>query len=290
MWLDGKFVLDAEAKTSLLSHSLHYGGAVYEGIRFYKTEGGRHAIFRLKDHLKRLQASARTMSMETYTIKALTDATIKAVRQSGLEEGYIRPMVFRGEGLGLMSLGILVHTMVAVLPWNKGPDSITLATTGMVRLHPGSTNVKAKVAGHYVNSYLAAAQAREKGADDALLLDWQGDLAETSVANVFIVRGERIFTPRRDHIFPGITRDTVIAILAANDRKVVERHISLDEALQCDAMFVAGTAAEVLPVARLNDRVFEPGHGVVTLCHNLYQRVIRGGLGKTFPDWLTFVD
>ena len=287
MWFDGKFVADADAHVSLLSHSLHYGGAVYEGIRFYQTADGRKAVFRLQDHLVRLHQSAQVMGMEMYPMKVLEDVIVQAVRMSSYEEGYIRPMVFRGEGIGLMASNISVHTMIAILPWAKGQESIRLVTSPIVRLHPGSTNIEVKVAGHYVNSYLAAAEARKRDADDALLLDWQGYVAETSVANVFFLKGNRIFTPKRGSIFPGITRDTTMSLLAASGQIVEERNLSLSQAMFCDAMFLAGTACEILPVTRLDQREFCSYDSRVARCMDLYQQAIRHGLRE---DWLTYVD
>lgn len=289
IWLDGKFC--KAMQVSLLAHSLHYGGAVYEGLRFYKTDSGVRAIFRLKDHLERLLASASVMGMEiSYSVNDLMQVAVQAVQRSGLEEGYIRPMIYRGEGIGLMSANISVHTMIAILPWGKGQESITLTTSSFIRMHPGSTNIRAKVAGHYVNSYLAAAEARKSGVDDALLLDYKSNVAETSVANVFFVKGETVFTPARENIFPGITRDTVIVTLAAAGRIVEERNISLAEVLQSDAMFVVGTAAEVLPVVKLDGKEFNVNHPAVLRCRGIYQRAIRGGLLGAPDHWLTYVD
>lgn len=288
-WLDGKFVRDVEARVGLLSHSLHYGGAVYEGIRFYMTIDSCRAIFRLKDHVERLVASATAMGMETYPVEMLMTAIVEAVQLSGLEAGYIRPMVFRGEGIGLMSANIASHTMIAVLPWADGPPSTRLVTSQFIRLHPRSTKIEVKAAGHYVNSYLAAAEARKQGADDALLCDWQGNVAETSVANVFFVKGERVFTPKRGNIFAGLTRYTVIELLKQVGVEVEECDFSLAQALFCDAMFVAGTATEVLPVVKLNDKQFDLENSTVLCCRNVYKQVVTGGLHDTPTDWLTYV-
>ena len=291
MWLDGKTV--EKVAVSPLSHSLHYGGAVYEGIRFYQTQDGRRAIFRLNDHLKRLLVSAVVMRMKIpYSLDQLMQATIAEVRQSGLEEGYIRPIVFRGEGLGLMSRGNVAHTLIAVVPWVDGPESTTLAFSHMIRMHPVSTVITAKVAGHYVNSYLAAAEAQDRGADDALLLDYQGNVAEASVANVFIVKGDSVITPPSGNIFCGITRDTVIRLLdVIRGQKVEERTVSpIDALFRADAMFVAGTAAEVLPVAKLDDRDFDVGNKTVVLCRDLYRQAITGALSGAPDCWLAYVD
>lgn len=275
MWFDGKFVGDAESHMSLLSHSLHYGGAVYEGIRFYEfPHNFWRSVFRLQDHIDRLLASAQAMDMEVpYRAEELCEAVLESVRASNLQAGYIRPAIFRGEGIGLMSPGIVVHAMIAVLELPHGPKSINLATSKMIRLHPHSSDIKAKVAGHYVNSYLAAAAAKKLGADDALLLDYEGNVAETSVANVFFVKGEKIFTPKADNIFPGITRDTILSF-----GNYEERNVSLEEAKDAEAMFVTGTACEVLPVARLDDKVFDTEHRFVQRMRSYFWGVVDSSI------------
>ena len=292
VWYDGKLVKNEEVGVSPLSHSLHYGGAVFEGIRFYEIPcGSARAVFRLKDHIDRLLASACAMGMEIpYGVEELCEAVLDTIKQSNLQAGYIRPIIFRGEGIGLMSSGITVHVMVAVMPWVKGRESVNLATSQTIRLHPSSTNINVKVAGHYVNSWMAATEAKSLGADDALLLDWEGNVAEASVANVFFVKGDKIFTPSRKNIFSGITRNTVIHFCSKWSNAVEERTVTFAEAKDADAMFLAGTACEVLPVAKLDGKQLNTNHSIVLYCRNVYQKVVQAGLPKmTLDHWLTNV-
>ena len=286
MWFDGEFIEDAQARVSPLSHSLHYGGAVYEGIRFYEfPHNFWRSVFRLQDHINRLLVSAQVMDMESpYGAEELCEAVLESVKKSDLQAGYIRPAIFRGEGIGLMSPGIPVHTMIAVLPWAQGPDSISLATSKMIRLHPRSTSIGAKVAGHYVNSYLAAAEAKKSRANDALLLDYEDNVAETSIANVFFVKGETIFTPKTENIFPGITRDTILYLCHGE-----ERDVSLQEAKEADAMFVTGTACEVLPVARLDDKVFDTENPLVRKIRAFFGHVVDSSCPVNKP-WLSTLE
>jgi len=291
VWSDGK-LMEKEKVIGPLSHSLHYGGAVFEGIRFYEIPCSRkRAIFRLEDHIQRLLASACVMGMEIpYGAEELCEAVLATIKQSNLQAGYIRPLIFRGEGIGLMSQVIEVYTMIAVLPWTDGPKSAKLATSSLMRLHSASTVIGAKIAGHYVNSYMAAARARKQGADDALLLDYEGNVAESSVANVFFVRGKKVFTPKQGNIFSGITRNTVIQLLDLLGIEVVEREISLAEALKFNAMFLTGTACEVLPVSELDDRKFDTDHPIVLHCREMYRQAVSGNLLSAPANWLTYVD
>jgi branched-chain amino acid aminotransferase len=288
VWYDGKFV--EEVGIPLTTHSLHYGGAVFEGIRFYRTHDGWRAVFRLDDHLERLMYSAGVMEMVCpFSVAELKEATLELIRRSGLSEGYIRPVVFQGDGLGLCADNLPVHTGIIVLPWHQRTEPLQLIKSSLVRLHPASAFMEAKVAGHYVNSRLAALEAKRAGADDGLLLDYKGSVAETSVANVFFINGGRVFTPARGSIFPGLTRSTVISLCAEQGIEVQEGRITLGGAFFSDAMFAAGTACEVLAVSRLGDKAYDIANPVLLRCRELYQQAIRGQLAPR-TQWLTVVE
>lgn len=274
LWLDGKFTETAN-EVSLLSNSLHYGGAVFEGIRFYEMRSCQRGIFRLSDHIKRLVASATFAGMTCpFSESDLEQAVIQSVLASGLPEGYIRPIVFQGEGLPLTGR-LAVHVAVAVTEWPKQPDSVTLQTSQFIRTHPRSTILQAKIAGHYVNSCLASREAKLNGFGDALLLDYEGNVADSTTANVFFVKGKRIFTPTADNIFVGITRDTMLVTLEREGYGVIEKKISLSEAYEADGMFLAGTACEILPVSKLDEVEF-CSNNLVEECRRLYSNIVRG--------------
>jgi len=285
IWFDGSFV--NEANVSVLAHSLHYGGAVFEGIRFYNSAKGS-AVFRLGDHVRRLFFSAEFVGMELpLSRERVCEVVLEAVKRSGLTQGYIRPLVFRGEGLGLSSAGSEAHLAVIVLPWKKSSTGIRLKVSSIIRLHPRSTVLQAKIAGHYVNSFLAAAEAKKSGADDSLLLDYKGNLGETSVANVFVVNGARVATPPADCIFAGITRDSVMRLCKYAGIAVEETDIALKMAWEAAAVFIAGTASEVCPVTEL-DSLAVPNCAVARKCRRLYNLAVMGNL-EAFSHWLTCV-
>lgn len=254
------------------------------------THEGRIAIFRLDDHLKRLLFSASVMEMTCrFSAAELKSAIIEMVRHSGLSEGYVRPIIFQGEGLGLCADNLPVHTGIIVLPWKQRTEPLRLIKSSLKRLHPASAVMEAKIAGHYVNSRLAALGAKSAGADDGLLLDHEGCVAETSVTNVFVINNGRISTPARGNIFPGLTRASVIDLCAEEGIDVQECKIPLAGAQTCDALFVAGTAYEILAVSRLGDRVYDTTNPILLRCQELYQQAVRGQIPSR-TDWLTYVD
>ncbi len=288
MWFNGEFV--HETHVPMTAHSLHYGGAVYEGIRFYRTSNNGRAVFRLEDHLNRLLGSARVMEMECpFPISALKQAALELIRRSGLTEGYVRPIIFNGEGLGLCADHLPVNTGIVVLPWLQRVEPLRLMQSSWIRMHPASSVVEAKIAGHYVNSRLAALEAKKAGADDALLLDFEGNVAETSVANIFIVKKGKVFTPARGNIFSGITRSSLLQLSAQYSVSVTEKKVSLLEAQSCDAMFVVGTACEVLAVSAFGERELDISNQLLLLCQELYQKAVHGLIPFRL-QWLTYVD
>jgi branched-chain amino acid aminotransferase len=287
LWYNGSFV--DSASTDAMGHSLHYGTGVFEGIRFYETAQGP-AIFRLADHMKRLFYSAQVMGLEVpYSEAELTQAVIDTVKQSGLTSGYIRPLIFYGEGpLGVIPKQNKVNTIIGVLPWDKYFDkhAVHVYLSDMIRPHPLSTDMKAKISGNYQNSMLAGKQAKSKGCDEALLLDYQGNVAEGSAANFFLISDKQIITPKLGTILPGITRDSVMVLAREMGCEVVERDIKPDELGSAQEAFFTGTAAEVTLIYQINQKVYIDAT-VSKKLQDAYSKLVVGQAGH--PEWLTFV-
>ena len=297
IWFDGEFVPWREAKVHVLTHTLHYGMGVFEGVRAYKAEGGT-AIFRLREHTKRLFNSAKIMGMRIpFDFDTLIAAQKEVVRKNGLESAYIRPMAFYGsEGMGLHAEGLSVHVIVAAWSWGAylGEDGkergIRVKTASFVRQHVNAAMCKAKTNGHYVNSMLAVAEAAAAGCDEALLLDTDGYVAEGSGENIFIVKDGVLITPEPTAALAGITRDTVMQLAREEGYEVVERRITRDEVYIADEAFFTGTAAEVTPIRELDGRTIGTGaRGPITeRLQRLYFDAVHGRLPR-HRDWLTYV-
>jgi len=295
IWLDGKFVPWGQAQVHVLTHTLHYGLGVFEGIRCYETDSGG-AVFRLKEHVDRLFASAHIVGIEIpFTNAQVFGACVETVRKNGLKACYIRPLVFVGDGeMGLSAAGNPVRVAVAVWPWGSylGDEGvrngIRVKTSSFQRFHVNTLMSKAKVVGHYVNSILASAEVRKAGYNEALMLDPEGFVAECSGENVFIVRGNRVKTSPLTSVLEGITRDTVITLLRARGLEVSEERFTRDEVYIADEMFITGTAAEVTPVRELDDRRIGSGKpGPVTkVLQDEYAAAIRGR-SPQYRHWLT---
>ncbi|MBE0435674.1 MAG: branched-chain amino acid transaminase, partial [Methylomicrobium sp.] len=254
IWLDGKWVEWREAKVHVLTHTLHYGAGVFEGLRAYKTDQGT-AIFRLAEHTDRLFRSAKILNMTMpYGKEELNQAHCEAVSKNNLETAYIRSMCFYGsEGMGLRADNLQVHVMIAAWQWGAylGVENIErgirVRTSSYTRNHVNSTMCKAKANGNYINSILALQEALATGYDEALLLDHEGFAAEGSGENLFIVRNGKIYTPETTSALEGITRDTVITIAKEQGLEVSEKRITRDEIYVADEAFFTGSAAEVTP-------------------------------------------
>ncbi len=297
IWFDGEFVPWREAKVHVLTHTLHYGMGVFEGVRAYKAEGGT-AIFRLREHTERLFNSAKIMGMRIpFDFDTLIAAQKEVVRKNGLESAYIRPMAFYGsEGMGLHAEGLSVHVIVAAWSWGAylGEDGkergIRVKTASFVRQHVNAAMCKAKTNGHYVNSMLAVAEAAAAGCDEALLLDTDGYVAEGSGENIFIVKDGVLITPEPTAALAGITRDTVMQLAREEGYEVVERRITRDEVYIADEAFFTGTAAEVTPIRELDGRTIGTGaRGPITeRLQRLYFDAVHGRLPR-HRDWLTYV-
>ena len=297
IWNDGQLVPWREATVHVLTHSLHYGVAVFEGLRAYKTDSGT-AIFRLQDHTKRLFASAHILRMKMpYDQDTINEAQVAVLRENNLESAYIRPIAFYGsEGMGLRADNLSTHVMVAAWDWGAylGSDGlkngIKVKTSSYSRLHVNVSMCRAKASGHYINSILALQEAQDNGADEALLLDTEGFVMEGSGENIFIVRNNQVITPDLASALEGITRGTVISLLGDMGYQVVERRITRDEVYICDEAFFTGTAAEVTPIRELDSRQIgtgEPGP-VIKRLQERYFDVVEGRDGK-YQHWLTHI-
>jgi branched-chain amino acid aminotransferase len=298
IWLDGELVPWREAKTHVLTHSLHYGMGVFEGLRAYLTERGT-AIFRLQDHTNRLFRSAHILMMSMPYDKGMINAACcTVVRENGLESGYIRPICFYGpEGMGLRADNLKVHVVVAAWAWGaylgaEGMEQgIRVKTSSYTRHHVNIAMCKAKATGNYMNSMLALREALSCGCDEALLLDVDGYVAEGSGENFFLVRDGILYTPELTSALEGITRDAVLALAAEIGVPVREKRITRDEVYSADEAFFTGTAAEVTPIREVDGRRIGNGRrGPVTeRLQALYFDQVHGRRGE-YPEWLTLVD
>jgi len=297
IWLDGTWLPWREAKVHVLTHTLHYGCGVFEGLRAYRTERGP-SVFRLRDHTDRLFRSAHIMKMSIpFDKDTLDQAQLEAVARNNLESAYIRPMCFFGaEGMGLHAHGLAVHVMVAAWQWGSylGAENmargIRVRTSSYARNHVNSIMCKAKANGNYLNSILAVQEAIEAGCDEALLLDHEGYVAEGSGENIFIVRKGKLYTPDLTSALEGITRDTVVTLAQEQGLQVVEKRITRDEVYVADEAFFTGTAAEVTPIREVDGRVIgEGGRGPVTeKLQALYFDYVHGRRSD-HAEWLSFV-
>jgi len=295
IWFDGELVPWRDAKVHVLTHTLHYGMGVFEGVRAYKTAAGP-AIFRLNDHTDRLYRSAHILGLHIpYTKEQVNEAQRAAVRENALETAYIRPMCFYGsEGMGLRADNLQVHTIVAAWSWGAylGADNmergIRIKTSSFTRHHVNITMCKAKANGNYMNSMLALQEALRDGYDEALLLDSEGFVAEGSGENIFIVRNGVLYTPELTSALDGITRDTIFRLAAEIGVSVHERRITRDEVYVADEAFFTGTAAEVTPIRELDGRAIgNGGRGPITeRLQSLYFDLVHGRVAG-HDAWLT---
>jgi branched-chain amino acid aminotransferase len=295
IWLDGEMVPWREAKTHVLTHTLHYGLGCFEGVRAYNTANGP-AIFRLKDHTDRLFRSAHILNMKIpFSKEELNEAQRASVRENNLDEAYLRPMAFLGsEGMGLRADNLKVHVMVAAWSWPSymSPEAkeigIKVRTSSYTRHHVNITMCKAKANGNYINSMLALNEAIASGCEEALMLDNEGYVAEGSGENIFILRNGVLHTPELTSCLEGITRQTILDFAADLNIPVKERRITRDEVYIADEAFFTGTAAEVLPIRELDGRSIGAGkRGPVTeKLQAMYFDAVKGRLPE-HSDWLT---
>lgn len=297
IWFDGQMVPWRDAKIHVLTHTLHYGMGVFEGVRAYHTDQGA-AIFRLKEHTDRLFRSAKIMNMPMpFDKNTINEATKQAVAENNLDSAYIRPMVFYGsEGMGLRADNLNVHVIIAAWEWGAylGAESlekgIRIKTSSYTRHHVNISMCKAKANGHYINSMLALQEALTDGYDEALLLDVDGFVAEGSGENIFVVRDGVIYTPELTSALEGITRDTIMHLAKEIGVEIREKRITRDEVYVADEAFFTGSAAEVTPIRELDNRIIGSGsRGPITeKLQTMYFDQVHGRR-STFPEWQTLV-
>ena len=295
IWMDGKFVNWDKATVHILTHTLHYGLGIFEGIRCYETSEGP-AIFRLDEHISRLFASAHIFLIDIpYSKKEIKDAIIKTVRVNKIKECYIRPLAYIGYGaMGLYPNENPVNVSIAVWSWgtylgDKGlKNGIKVKTSSFIRNHVNANMARGKVCGYYVNSQLAKKEAISCGYDEALLLDTEGYVSEGSGENIFIVRNGILKTTPLTSILEGITRNSIIKIADDEGIKVVEERFTRDEVYIADEAFFTGTAAEVTPIREVDGRTIGKGiPGEITKkLQSIFFDIVRGK-NKKYGSWLT---
>ena len=298
IWLDGKFVNWADAQVHILTHSLHYGLGVFEGIRCYQTADGRSAVFRLGDHIRRLFDSARINLIEIpFDRETLETVCLETLRRNDLSEGYLRPLVFIGDGaMGLDPADNAIRVSVIAWAWGKylGEEGLRRGIRAKVstfsRHHVNSKMTKGKTCGDYVNSILAKREALVDGYDEAIMLDTQGLVSEASGENIFMVRDGTLFTPPLHAVLDGLTRSTVMEIARDKGIPVAERSLTRDDLYVADEIFLTGTAAEVTPIREVDRRTIGNGErGPLTeTLQAAYFDVVAGREPK-YEAWLTYV-
>lgn len=298
IWFNGNLVDWRNAQTHVLTHTLHYGMGVFEGVRAYETSKGA-AIFRLQDHTKRLFNSAKITGMHLpYTQEQINQAHIEVVKANKLSSCYFRPMAFYGSNkLGVAPDQNDVQIIVAAWPWGAylGEEGmqrgIRVQISSFTRHHPNITMIKAKANGNYMNSIMANTEATRNGYDEAIMLDANGFVAEGSGENVFIINDGKLYTPALDAALDGITRRTVMAIAADMQLTVTEKRITRDEVYCADEVFFTGTAAEVTPIREVDGRTIGCGARgpLTTEIQQRYFDIVHGKNAK-YESWLTYID
>lgn len=303
VWLNGQLVSAEQARLPHLTHSFHYGLAAFEGIRAYQTRPGRGAIFRLKDHIRRLMESCRVTTLDRglkWTTDDLTQGCIAALQANSLDSGYLRPVVYIADGaMGIGAANNPIHAMIAAWKWGAYLGEEGLKNGIRCRIssfqRPGHATVmsKAKINGQYVNSILAKREAAASGYDEAILLNEQGYVTEASGENVFMVQAGKLVTPPLGmNILGGITRLTVLQIARDMGIETVERAFARDELYCADEVFLTGTAAEVTPVREVDGRMIGIGsRGAITeLMQGEYFETVQGRRDDKYGHWLTYYD
>jgi len=298
IWMNGKLVPFKNAKIHVLTHALHYSTAVFEGIRCYNTPNGS-AIFRLQEHVDRFFNSAKLYGMKMrYTKKQITDAIIKTVKASGLKECYIRPIAYYGYGtMGLTPTLNKVDVSISCWEWKMGESKAgkfsgaKCKISKWTRIDSRSQPMQAKSAANYSNAALARVEALKSGYDEAIMLNYDGKVAEGSAENIFIVKNGIIKTPPLNaDILNGITRDSVIRLIKADQIKLIQKNITLNELLKADEVFMTGTAAEVKSVTKINKKSIGKGNvGKITkILQKSFLDVVMGH-DERFTSWLRYI-
>jgi branched-chain amino acid aminotransferase len=298
IWLDGEFVDWDAARVHILTHTLHYGLGVFEGVRCYRSDDGRSSVFQLPAHVDRLFASAHINMLEIpFSREEIHNAVLGVLRANHLDEGYIRPLVFIGEGaMGLNPASNPIRVAVIAWAWGRYLGEAALETgirakiSTFSRHHVNAKMTKGKTCGDYVNSILAKREALLDGYDEAIMLDTSGLVSEASGENLFLVRNERLYTPPLPTVLDGITRNSVIQIARDKGIEVVECPLTRDELYIADELFLTGTAAEVTPVREVDHRTVGNGsRGAMTrLLQTAFFDVVSGRESK-YERWLTYL-
>jgi branched-chain amino acid aminotransferase len=295
IWKDGELIDWRDATVHVLTHTMHYGMGVFEGVRAYKTPDGT-AIFRLREHTQRLFNSAKIFQMTIpFDMDTIMEAQKQVIRANGLESGYLRPIVWIGsEKMGVSPRGNKIHVAVAAWPWGAylGEDGmnrgIRVKTSSFTRHHVNVSLVRAKASGYYINSILANQEALTDGYDEALLLDTDGYVSEGSGENVFVVRNGKLYTPDLASCLDGITRDAVLTMARDLGIETVEKRITRDEMYCCDEAFFTGTAAEITPIRELDNRTLgNGGRGPMTEKLQALFFDVMAGRAPQYAHWLT---
>ena len=296
IWLDGKFVPWDKAQVHILTHSLHYGLGVFEGIRCYRCSDGRSAVFRLEEHVERLFNSAHAMQLKIpFTRKQILEACCQTLKVNNMKEGYIRPLVFIGDGvMGVhpqdnpIRLSIIAWKWGAYLGDEGLKKGIRAKVSSYTRHHVNVMMTKTKTCGNYVNSILAKREVTRDGYDEAVMLDTEGYVSEASGENIFIVQKGKIKTPTLTSILPGITRDSVLTIARDQGLEVKEERFTRDELYLADEAFFSGTAAEITPIREVDNRTIGLGRpGPITLkIQGIFFRAVKGDEDR-YRAWLT---
>lgn len=298
IWMNGTLVETREATIPFLTAGLHYGIAVFEGIRAYGTARGP-AVFRLHDHLQRFEMSCRILGFRElpYSIEELAEATRQTIRANGFEECYIRPLVWLADGgwnltldTGTPHVGIAVWRESVYLGHDARSQGLKANVSSFTRHHPGAVMTKAKISGNYVNSVLAKTDSHRQGFDEAILLDPEGYVAECTGANLFLVRGETLVTPSTESILEGVTRSTIFTLAADLGLHVREARVSRDHLYAADEVLVCGTAAEIIGVAEIDGRRIGTGKtGAITQrLQQAYADAVHGRHPRS-EEWLDYV-
>ena len=297
IWMDGQLIDWADAKVHVLTHTLHYGLGVFEGVRAYSTPEGTK-IFRLNDHTNRLFESAKAVNMKIpFSQQEINEAQKEVFRVNELDEGYIRPMCFYGsEGMGLRADNLKVHCIVAAWEWPSymSPEAfekgINIKISSYKR-ETGNIVSRSKVNGNYVTSIMALQEAMKEGYDEALLLDDEDNISEGSGENFFIVKNKTLYTPDLDASLDGITRKSIISLAQELGIKVEVKKVKLQDVLDADELFFTGTAAEVVPIRSVDKKLISDGERgeVTTILQKNYFDQVRGKR-DSFSEWLSAID
>ena len=298
IWVDGKFVDWGDANVHILTHTLHYGLGVFEGIRCYYCEDGRSAVFRLKEHIDRLFYSAHISLIKIpFSREEIVESCKESLRINGLKEGYIRPLVFIGDGaMGLHPQDNPIR--VAIIAWAWGAylgdegleDGIRAKISSFTKSQVNTNMSKAKICGNYTNSIMAKREVTLGGYDEAVLLDTEGYVSEASGENIFIVKNKAIKTTPLTSILQGITRDAVIKVATDKGWVVLEEKFTRDELYSADEVFLTGTAAEITPIREIDDRMIgegKPGPFVKDIQKTFFE-IVKGKDIK-YQEWLSFI-